>query len=116
MPTGMSDDRIDPERKGWVAVIFRSVRTAQDAQGYAAAADAMERLAAAQPGYRGMASARGADGFGITVSWWKDEEAALAWRRHPEHAAVRERGRAGWYSDYQVDVARVERAYDWRRP
>ena len=112
----MPEDRAGPRRSGWVAVIFRSTRTGHDAAGYAAAADAMDRLAAAQPGYRGIASARGADGFGITVSWWADEASALAWRAHPEHAAIRERGRGRWYEDYQVDVARVERSYDWRRP
>ena len=103
------------DREGLVAVIFQSLRTADDAEGYAASAAAMERLAAAQPGYRGVASARDADGFGITVSWWADNEAAEAWRDHPEHAATRKAGRARWYGSYRVDVARVERSYDWRR-
>ena len=53
----------------------------------------MDALAAAQPGYRGVDSARGADGLGITVSYWADDAAAIAWRDHPEHAAIRERGR-----------------------
>jgi heme-degrading monooxygenase HmoA len=57
-------------RTGEVAVIFLSTRTGADAEGYAAAADAMERLAAEQPGYRGMESVRGTDGLGITVSFW----------------------------------------------
>lgn len=100
---------------GLIVVIFQSTRTGEDAEGYAAAADAMDRLAAAQPGYRGMASARDAQGFGITVSWWADEGAAAAWRDHPEHAAIRDRGRALWYKSYRVDVARVERSYRWTR-
>ena len=103
------------DREGLVAVIFQSVRTDVDSDGYAAAADAMEQLAAAQPGYRGIASARGPDGFGITVSWWADEAAALAWRAHPDHAAIRARGRERWYEEYRVDVARVERSYRWKR-
>lgn len=104
---------MERDRTGEIAVIFVSVRTAQDAAGYAAAAGAMDRLAAAQPGYRGIDSARDADGFGITVSYWADEAAALAWRDHPEHAAIREQGRARWYARYQVFVTRVERAYGW---
>ncbi|MGE7207782.1 antibiotic biosynthesis monooxygenase family protein [Sphingomonas sp. NPDC019816] len=103
------------DRTGQIAVIFVSQRTLNDAQGYAQAAKAMDALAAQQPGYRGVDSVRGADGFGITVSWWADEASALAWRAHPEHAAIRERGRAEWYSRYEVAVAEVGRSYGWTR-
>ena len=47
------------DRTGQIAVIFVSTRTESDAAGYAAAAEAMDRLAAGQPGYRGVDSARG---------------------------------------------------------
>ena len=104
------------DRTGQVAVVFLSQRRGDDEQGYAAAAAAMEALAAAQPGYRGIDSARGADGFGVTVSWWADEAAALAWRAHAEHATIRERGRAEWYDRYEVAVATVDRSYHWERP
>jgi len=100
-------------RSGEVAVIFASWRTGADEGGYAAAAAAMEALAARQPGYRGIESARGPDGFGITVSYWADEAAATAWRDQPDHAAIRDAGRARWYRRYTVTVARVERDYGW---
>lgn len=103
------------ERIGQVAVIFASQRTAVDEAGYAAAAEAMDALAASQPGYRGIESARGADGFGITVSYWADEASAIAWREQAEHAATREIGRARWYESYDVQVARIERSYGWSR-
>ena len=102
-------------RTGQIAVIFTSTRTAADDAGYAAAADAMDALAAAQPGYRGVDSVRGADGYGITVSYWADDAAAIAWRDHPDHRATRDAGRSRWYSDCSVAVARVERDYAWRR-
>lgn len=101
------------DRTGQVAVIFASRRNARDPAGYDAAAAAMDALAAEQPGYRGIEAARGADGFGVTVSYWADEAAALAWRDQPEHAATRETGRARWYDSYTVTVARVERGYAW---
>jgi heme-degrading monooxygenase HmoA len=101
------------DRTGQIAVIFVSQRTVSDVQGYAEAAEAMDALAARQPGYCGVDSVRGADGFGITVSWWADEASALAWRAHPEHAAIRERGRAEWYARYEVAVAEVGRSYVW---
>ncbi len=107
--------RADQGRDGQVAVIFLSRRRANDGAGYAAAAEAMDALAAVQPGYRGVDSARGADGFGITVSWWADEASAVAWRAHPDHATIRERGRGDWYDGYEVAVAGVTRSYAWAR-
>ncbi|GGB28827.1 hypothetical protein GCM10011380_18020 [Sphingomonas metalli] len=100
---------------GEIAVIFRSQRNGTDPAGYAAAAAAMEVRAAAMPGYRGIESVRDAEGVGITISWWADEAAAIAWRDDPAHAAVRERGRALWYDRYEVTVAQVTRGYRWVR-
>jgi heme-degrading monooxygenase HmoA len=98
---------------GSIAVIFITHRTSADAEGYVAAAAEMEALAAQQPGYLGIDSARQADGFGITVSYWADDAAAAQWRDHPRHAATRELGRAHWYADYSLLVTRVERRYRW---
>lgn len=103
------------DRTGDIAVIFTSTRTDFDDAGYDAAANAMAALARQQPGYRGVQSTRGPDGFGITISYWADDAAAMAWRDHPEHTAIRDKGRAHWYSSYRLEVARVERAYGWTR-
>jgi heme-degrading monooxygenase HmoA len=99
-----------------IAVIFLSGRNATDEAGYGAAARAMEAAAAMREGYLGIDSARGGDGVGITISWWHDEAAALAWRDDPDHARIRDRGRAIWYDWYRVIVASVGRAYEWTRP
>lgn len=99
----------------YYAVIFSSVRTAQDDQGYAAAADRMVQLASEQPGYLGVDSVRDATGVGITVSYWSSEAAIAAWRRHAEHTIVREQGRKSWYVEYELRVAKVERAYGFKR-
>ena len=99
----------------YYAVIFSSVRTEQDDQGYAAAADRMVQLASEQPGYLGVDSVRGATGVGITVSYWSSEAAIAAWRRHAEHTVVREQGRKSWYVEYELRVAKVERAYGFKR-
>lgn len=100
---------------GEIAVIFTSVRSGADAAGYDAAAAAMGALAARQPGYRGIDSVRGADGDGITISYWADEGAAIGWRDHPDHAAIREMGRDRWYDSYRVTVCAVTRRYGWSR-
>ena len=115
--SGMPDDRTAAHgsRTGQIAVIFAAWRTRADEAGYAEAARAMDALAAAQPGYLGMDAARGGDGFGVTVSYWADEVSAIAWRAHPEHAAVREAGRGRWYDRYDLHVARVLRSHGWTR-
>lgn len=95
----------------YYAVIFTSQRNAEDSEGYARMAAAMAALAAQQPGYLGEESARDAQGVGITVSYWRDEASIHAWKRVAAHAEAQRQGRANWYEDYVVRVARVERAY-----
>jgi len=97
----------------YYAVVFSSLRRDDGDDGYAAAADRMVELAREQPGFLGVESTRGADGFGITVSYWQSEEAIRTWRRHAEHTATREQGRARWYGHFEIRVAKVERAYGW---
>ncbi len=99
----------------YYAVIFASQRSSSDREEYAEAAARMLELAALQPGYLGVDSARGDDGFGLTVSYWRDEDAIAAWKRDAQHAATRERGRSARYDAFEVRVARVERAYGSRR-
>lgn len=95
-------------------VTFTSQRNAAEVDAYAEAAERMFALASTQPGFLGMESARDADGFGITLSYWADEDAIAAWREQAEHRAVREYGRAHWYDHFEVRVAKVERAYSRR--
>jgi heme-degrading monooxygenase HmoA len=99
-----------PEPPYW-AVIFTSVRTPADDEGYARMAAAMDELARLQPGCLGSESVRGADGLGITVSYWTNEEAMRAWKHVAAHAAAQRTGRERWYADYATRIARVERDY-----
>lgn len=98
----------------YFAVIFTSRRTDGD-RGYAAMARRMEELGAGYAGFLGLESARGADGVGITVSYWRDEAAIVAWKRDAEHLQAQRGGKETWYEAYEVRVARVERAYGFQR-
>ena len=93
----------------YTAVIFTSVRTDQDAEGYAATSARMDELAAEQPGYLGVESAR--DQLGITVSYWASADDARAWKQVAEHLLAQRRGRERWYRGYRVRIATVEREY-----
>ncbi len=97
----------------YYAVVFSSQRTPGD-QGYGAMADRMVELAAQQPGYLGVESTRGADGFGITVSYWESEAAIAGWKAHLEHQVAQAKGQSDWYEHYELRVAKVERAYSKR--
>lgn len=74
-------------------------------------AEKMLALAAQQPGYLGAESVRGADGFGITVSYRESNEAIANWKADAEHRVAQETGKKVWYADYMLRVAKVERAY-----
>ena len=93
----------------YVAVIFTSTRTPDDAAGYQRMAEAMEELAAQQPGYLGLEAAR--EQLGITVSYWTDEASARAWKEVAAHLAAQQRGRERWYADYRVRIATITRDY-----
>ncbi|MET7689131.1 antibiotic biosynthesis monooxygenase [Streptomyces sp. NPDC005483] len=99
----------------YYAVVFTAVRTAGD-NGYAEMDERLFELAADQPGFLGIDAARGANGLGITVSYWRDEASIAAWRNHAEHTVARAQGREHWYASFSLHVAKVERAYGFVRP
>jgi heme-degrading monooxygenase HmoA len=92
----------------YYAVIFSATQT-HDLDGYGEMAEAMVRLAVQQPGFLGIEHAR--DGLGITVSYWADEAAIIAWKANTQHQLAQRFGREKWYSAFAIRVARVERAY-----
>jgi heme-degrading monooxygenase HmoA len=102
----------------YYAVIFSSQRSqinraegAAGDDGYGAMGDRMVELAAQQPGYLGVESVRGVDGFGITVSYWESESAIRNWKAQTEHLEAQRLGREKWYEHFELRVAKVERAY-----
>ena len=71
-------------------------------------AELMISLAKKQPGFFGVESALG-NGIGITVAYWETEESIRNWKNHEKNLVARHKGRSGWYSDYHVRIAQVER-------
>lgn len=92
----------------YYAVIFSSQRRDESDNGYGETAERMDALAAQQPGFLGVESARGTDGFGITVSYWATLEDVAAWGRHAEHLLAQKYGREKWYESFTLRVCRVE--------
>ena len=103
---------VDPP---YYVVIFTNQHRDADDPAYHAMAEEMEALAATMPGYLGFESARSEEGFGFAISYWESEEAILNWKKCAEHLEAQRRGRADWYDDYVVRVARVDRAYRMKK-
>ncbi|MFB9868247.1 antibiotic biosynthesis monooxygenase family protein [Vreelandella sulfidaeris] len=92
----------------YYAVIFTSVRTDVD-NGYDAMATRMVELAAQQPGFLGVESAR--NEAGVTVSYWADLASIQAWKANAEHLEAQRLGHQQWYQHFKTRVAKVERDY-----
>ena len=100
--------------EGCLAVIFTS-RLRDPAPGYEETARRLARLVRTMPGFLGMESVRGADGFGITVSYWRSEEDIARWKAHPEHLEAQRAGGREWYESYDLRICRITRIGARRR-
>jgi heme-degrading monooxygenase HmoA len=99
----------------YYAVIFSSTLS-DNAAGYGAMAARMVDLAKEQDGFLGVESAsRTSEGFGITVSYWRDLESISRWKAQSEHAAAQKMGRDAFYRSYKLRIAKVEREYGFDR-
>ncbi|GEN24891.1 hypothetical protein HCU01_28400 [Halomonas cupida] len=92
----------------YYAVIFSSLK-AEDDEGYGEMAERMLELAAQQPGFLGVESAR--EQLGITVSYWSSREAIAAWKANIEHREAQRQGHERWYKAFRTRICRVEREY-----
>ncbi|NUO40911.1 MAG: antibiotic biosynthesis monooxygenase [Streptomyces sp.] len=102
-----------PEPPYYLAV-FSAVRT-QDQSGFGETNARMEDLVRNIPGFLGMDHAQTPGGLGITVGYFRDADSLAQWRTHAEHRAAQRRGRAEWYENYTLHVAKVERSHGFTR-
>jgi heme-degrading monooxygenase HmoA len=93
------------------AVIFISERSDVD-DGYEDTDRMLFEQVQRQPGFLGVESL-GAEGRGITVSYWESEASIAAWRELDVHRLAQQRGRSTWYQSYRVQVCRIEREYSY---
>ena len=47
----------------------------------------------------------------LSLSFFRDEAAVMAWRNRPTHRVTQAKGRAGVFADYRLRVAQVLRDY-----
>ena len=104
----MSEGATTPEPP-YYAVIFASKRRPGD-RGYGETARAMVESVSRQKGFLGSESARDAEGFGITVSYWDSLESIEGWKRDLAHMAAKKKGRELWYESYAIRFCIVQSA------
>lgn len=97
----------------YYAVIFTSIRSGAADEAYASTAKKMAELAAKQPGFLGVESAR--NEIGITVSYWESLEAIRNWKADTDHLMAQQMGKDLFYTNYKTRIAKVERDYGFER-
>lgn len=96
-----------------IVVIFHAKHHLKE-EGYAETSARLSAMVEKAPGFLGMDSLREGEAS-ITVSYWKTEEDVHRWQQEMEHLAAQQQGRAQWYRDYQVVVARTFRKYEFQQ-
>jgi heme-degrading monooxygenase HmoA len=95
-----------------ILTVFRArLRADANMAAVAAIGERMHAIATAMPGFVSYKDYTAEDGENVTVVEFDSEAEQLAWRNHAEHRDAQERGRREFFSEYQIQVCRVERAY-----
>jgi heme-degrading monooxygenase HmoA len=100
----------------YYAVVFASVRPVRaEDDGYAETGARLGELVREIPGFLGEDAARGGDGFGISVAYFKTLAGIQQWRADAEHVAAKRRGREEWFERYTIHIAKVEHSHGFER-
>jgi heme-degrading monooxygenase HmoA len=93
-----------------IVVVFRARRT-QEGEGerYADLLERMSELARAMPGYVSHKGYVAEDGERLTLFEWQSADTLRAWATHPDHIAVKKRGRQDFYMRYHLQVCELLR-------
>ncbi len=89
--------------------VFRSRLRPGMRDEYVALVERMAEIAKTMPGYISHKGFFADDGERVTIVEFADEEGLRAWRTHPEHRAAQGLARQKYYTEYHVQVCRMER-------
>ena len=91
--------------------IFRSRLRPENEDAYQKTAARMHELAQQMPGFIAIKTFQAPDGERVSIVEFESEETHNAWRMHPEHQEAQRLGRELFYSEFQLQVCKLERAY-----
>lgn len=94
-----------------IVTIFRSRLRPEHQEAYQTMADRMHALAEKMPGFISIKTFSAPDGERVSIVEFDTEAHHMAWRNHPAHLKAQRLGRELFYSEFQIQVCRVERSY-----
>lgn len=98
-----------------ILAVFRSRMRSESLKEYEACVARMRELAQSQPGFISVKSFFAEDGEKVSLHQWESAEHLLAWRNHPEHVEVQQRGRDAIYEEYTAYICDQPRVYRFSR-
>lgn len=91
-----------------IVTVFRSRLNPEVQEEYQQWAARMSELARTIPGYVSHKGFVAQDGERVTIVEFESEEGLRAWARHPEHVEAKQKGRNSFFSEYRVQICRVD--------
>ena len=92
-----------------IVTVFRSRLKPGNQQEYFEWAARIAALAKTMPGYVSHKSFTAEDGERVTIVEFENEEGQRTWATNLQHVEAKKKGRADFYSEYKLQVCRVER-------
>ena len=99
-----------------IITIFRSRLRPENEEAYRKTAARMDELAHKMPGFISIKTFTAPDGERVSIVEFESEATHNDWRRHPEHQEAQRLGWELFYSEFQIQVCTVERAYGLPAP
>ena len=94
-----------------LVIIRTKLRAGVDLATYEALNARMFEIVSAMPGFVSVKGYKGDDGDEIALIRFASADALRAWREHPEHLVVQQRGKTEFYAAYDIEVLEQTRAY-----
>lgn len=98
-----------------IVTVFRARLRPESYDVYTPLAQRLGEIAKTIPGYVSHKRFTAEDGERVTIVEFETDEGQAAWARHPEHVAAKRQGRSEFYSEFSVQVCRVEREAKFKR-
>ena len=98
-----------------IVTVFRSRVRKEVLDEYVPLATRMSELATKMPGYLSHKGFVADDGERVTIVEFESEEAHRAWARHAEHVEAKKKGRSTFYSEYKIQICKLERESVFKR-
>ena len=92
-----------------IVTVFRSRLRPGLREEYVALVEKIAAIARTMPGYVSHKGFFADDGERVTIVEFEHEEGLRAWRTNPEHIAAQKLARTKYYTEYHVQVCRLER-------